>query len=110
MRLYPLIPVAVLFLACSGQTEAPPRPLVVPQDTHWVAGKEAQGGVFLRMRTSGGLDWRIEVWSDLDGHKITEGRFQLKGAALGEIKPEDLESWDGEQITLRGGGALERAR
>jgi hypothetical protein len=104
-----VIPAVLLMLACAGQNEAPPRPVAVPSDTGWVQGK-TQDGVWVRLRTVGGLDWRVEVWSDLDGHKLTEGRFLVKGVSLGELKPEDLDSWDGERFALRGGGTLERAR
>ncbi len=108
MKTHHALPAVLLLLACAGQSEAPPRPPVVPADTGWVQGK-GQDGVFVRLRTVGGLDWRVEVWSDLDGHKLTEGRFVVKGASLGELKPEDLDAWDGERFTLRGGGTLERS-
>lgn len=110
MRTLALFPAALLCLACAGHSEAPPRPPVVPGDSHWVAGKDQQSGVFVRLRTVGGLDWRVEVWSDVNGHKLSEGRYLVKGAALGELKPEDLDTWDGEAFSLRGGGSLERAR
>lgn len=103
----------VLLLACAGNQEAPPRPATVPAGAAWVPGKPQAGGasgVFVRMRTAGGLDWRIEIWDDLDGAKVGEGRYVAKGAAYGEIKGEDLVFWDGEAFTLRGGGTLERAK
>lgn len=106
-KLFILI-LVLLQVGCALESEAPPRPAVVPHRAQWVGGVD--GGVFIECHEVNQTDlYQCTIYNDATGEIEDQGNFSVLQSSVVRLDLDNAKlftGWDGDYIFTSDGRKL----